>query len=208
VATVPAEGIGGGPFDDGYPVVLRLSGRRVLVVGGGAVAARKAQGLLAAGADVTVVAPVLSPEMEALRPELAIDERPYRTGEAGGFRLVVSATDDAAVQQQVYDDAEAAGVWINAADDPARCTFTLPAIVRDGPVIVAVTTQGASPALASGLRDRIAAGLPAGLDRVAAELARRRRELQEQGVSTESVDWSGQVAELLGEAPKGPNGPA
>jgi precorrin-2 dehydrogenase/sirohydrochlorin ferrochelatase len=188
--------------------VLRLSGRRVLVVGGGAVAARKAQGLLAADADVTVVAPNLSPEMDALRPAVAVEQRAYRAGEAAEFRLVVTATDDAAVQQRVYDDAEAAGVWVNAADDPERCSFTLPAIVRNGPVVVAVSTQGASPALASGLRDRIAAALPPDVDAVAAELSRRRRDLRDRGISTESVDWSGQVAALLGEGPGEPNGPA
>jgi siroheme synthase-like protein len=208
VADATPDGAGGGPFDNGYPVVLRLAGRRVLVVGGGPVAARKVQGLLAAGARVTVVAAEVSPEMAALAPDLTLDRRAYRAGEAGEYRLVVTATDDATVQQQVYDDAEAAGVWVNAADDPARCSFTLPAIVRDGPVAVAVSTQGASPALASGLRDRIAAWLPPDLERVAAELARRRGELREQGISTESIDWSAQVAELLGESPPGPNGPA
>jgi siroheme synthase-like protein len=208
VADATPDGAGGGPFDDGYPVVLRLAGRRVLVVGGGPVAARKVQGLLAAGARVTVVAAEVSREMAALAPDLTLDRRAYRAGEAGEYRLVVTATDDATVQQQVYDDAEAAGVWVNAADDPARCSFTLPAIVRDGPVAVAVSTQGASPALASGLRDRIAAWLPPDLERVAAELARRRGELREQGISTESIDWSAQVAELLGESPPGPNGPA
>jgi uroporphyrin-III C-methyltransferase/precorrin-2 dehydrogenase/sirohydrochlorin ferrochelatase/precorrin-2 dehydrogenase/sirohydrochlorin ferrochelatase len=71
-----------------------------------------------------------------------------------------------------------------------------------------VSTQGASPALAGGLRDRIAAWLPPDLDRVAAELAKRRRELRDQGISTESVDWSEQVATLLGERPEGPNDPA
>ncbi len=202
-----ADSSGGEPFDDGYPVVLRLAGRRVLVVGGGAVAARKAQGLLAAGARVTVVAPLVAPEMAALAPELTIEARPYRAGDVGGFHLVLTATDDGAVQQQVYDDAEAAGVWVNAADDPARCSFTLPAIARDGPVVIAVSTQGASPALAGGLRDRIAAWLPPDLDRVAAELAKRRRDLRDQGISTESVDWSEQVAALLGEQPEGPNGP-
>jgi siroheme synthase-like protein len=208
VADATPDGAGGGPFDDGYPVVLRLAGRRVLVVGGGPVAARKVQGLLAAGARVTVVAAEVSPEMAALAPDLTLDRRAYRAGEAGEYRLVVTATDDATVQQQVYDDAEAAGVWVNAADDPARCSFTLPAIVRDGPVVVAVSTQGASPALASGLRDRIAAWLPPDLERVAGELARRRGELRDQGISTESIDWSAQVAELLKESPTGPDGPA
>jgi siroheme synthase-like protein len=156
---------------------------------------------------VKVVAREVSREMTALAPALTIEQRRYRDGEAGEFQLVLTATDDAVVQQQVHDDAEAAGVWVNAADDPARCSFTLPAIVRDGPVVVAVSTGGASPALASALRDRIAATLPPGLDRVAAELARRRRGLHEQGTSTETIDWAGQVGDLLDAAGEGPDGP-
>jgi siroheme synthase-like protein len=174
-----------------YPVVLRLSGRRVLVVGGGAVAARKVEGLLAVGATVTVVAPAVVAELRdaAGRGDIVVVDRPYRAGDLDGSWLVLTATDDEATQQQVFDDAEAAGIWVNAADDPQRCSFFLPAVHRREPVLVSVSTQGTSPALASWLRDRLAAALPERLEELVAVLARRRAEIQAQGRSTEDEDW-------------------
>jgi siroheme synthase-like protein len=174
-----------------YPVVLRLSGRRVLVVGGGAVAARKVEGLLAAGAAVTVVAPTVVAELRAAggRGDIVVIDRSYRAGDLDGSWLVLTATDDEATQQQVFDDAEAAGIWVNAADDPQRCSFFLPAVHRREPVLVSVSTQGTSPALASWLRDRLAAALPERLEELVAVLARRRAEIQAQGRSTEDEDW-------------------
>lgn len=141
-----------------YPVGLIVAGRRVLVVGGGKVAADKVRNLLACAAEVTVVAPDVDDEIASL-DGVTVEQRAYRPGEAAddGYRLVIAATDDAAVNRRVHDDAEAAGVWVNAADDPANCTFTLPAVVRRGRVTVGVATGGSSPALAAWLRDRIAA---------------------------------------------------
>ncbi len=144
----------GGPQ---YPVNLNLTGKRCLVVGGGRVAARKAEGLLACGAEVDVVAVTAGPEIRALG--VAVTERPYRTGEAAGYRLVVAATDDPDVNRRIYEDAESAGVWVNSADDPASCSFTLPAIVRRGPIMVTISTGGHSPALASWLKSRTEARL-------------------------------------------------
>ena len=117
-----------------YPVNLDLSGRSVLVVGAGAVAARKVQGLIAAGARVTVVAPEAVSELAEASANGAIrwQQRTYRRGEVASYRLAVAATGDPDVNGQVHWDAEAAGVWLNAADDPDRCSFTLPAVVRRG----------------------------------------------------------------------------
>src|ERR671925_640637 len=115
-----------------YPVGLIVEGRRVLVVGGGKVAADKVRNLVACGADVHVVAIEIGDEVRALGVQC--DERAYRRGEAADYRLVIAATDDPSVNAAVHDDAEAAGVWVNAADDPANCTFTLPAVLRRGPV--------------------------------------------------------------------------
>ena len=114
-----------------YPVVLRLAGKRVLVVGGGSVAARKVDGLLAAGAAVTVVARTVVAELRdaATRGDIVLAERVYRSDDLAGSWLVVTATDDAITQQQVFDDGEAAGVWVNAADDPQRCSFFLPCLL-------------------------------------------------------------------------------
>jgi siroheme synthase-like protein len=140
-----------------YPVGLILAGRRVLVVGGGKVAADKVRNVAACGADVTVVAPTIDDAIRSL-DGVTVDQRAYRPGEAAGsgYRLVIAATDDPAFNRRVRDDAEAAGVWVNAADDPANCTFTLPAVLRRGSVTVSVATGGSSPALAAWLRDRIA----------------------------------------------------
>jgi siroheme synthase-like protein len=188
-----------------YPVVLRLSGKRVLVVGGGAVAARKVEGLLAAGAAVTVVAPAVVAELRdaGARGEIEIVERSYRSGDLEGSWLVLTATDDDTTQQQVFDDAEAAGIWVNAADDPRRCSFFLPAVHRREPVLVAVSTQGTSPALAAWLRDRAAAVLPERLEELVAALARRRADVQAQGRSTEDEDWPAVIEAWVGDSGRG-----
>jgi precorrin-2 dehydrogenase/sirohydrochlorin ferrochelatase len=139
-----------------YPVGLIVAGRRVLVVGGGRVAAEKVRNLAACGAAVTVVAPDVDDAISSL-DAVTVEQRAYEPGDAAnGYRLVIAATDDAAVNRQVHDDADGAGVWVNAADDPANCTFTLPAVLRRGKVTVGVATGGSSPALAGWLRDRIA----------------------------------------------------
>src|SRR6202451_49680 len=126
-----------------YPVSLDVSSRSCLVVGGGRVAARKARSLLDCGAAVTVIAPSLSDDMEALVPSLrTVERREYSGGDASTFRLVVTATGVPEVDGAVYADAEAAGVWTNSADDMAHSSFILPAVHRDGPVTVAVSTGG------------------------------------------------------------------
>ena len=172
-----------------YPVSLDVEGRACLVVGGGPVAARKAQGLLLCGATVTVVAPDVSDAMATLAP-LTIERRPYAAGEAGRYRLVVTATGIPAVDGAVYADAEAAGVWVNSADDSADCSFILPSVHRDGAVTLAVSTGGQSPALASWLRSRLAVYCGSGLGELADLLGRARRELHDAGRSTELVDWA------------------
>ncbi|HVM66228.1 MAG TPA: bifunctional precorrin-2 dehydrogenase/sirohydrochlorin ferrochelatase [Acidimicrobiales bacterium] len=170
-----------------YPVSLVVEGRPCLVVGGGAVARRKAEGLLACGAAVTVVAPSVSAPLVAL--PVRVLRRPYQRGEAAAYRLVIAATGDPVVNQMVHDDAEAAGVWVNAADDPARCTFTLPAIARQGPLTVAVSTGGGSPALASWLRDRLASELGEEYEVLLRLLSEARATIRTSGRSTEDVDW-------------------
>jgi siroheme synthase-like protein len=171
-----------------YPVGLVVAGRPVLVVGGGRVAARKTGDLVACGARVTVVAPEVVPTL-AQRAEVTVERRPYRAGEAAGYRLVVTATGDRAVDQQVYDDAEAAGVWVNSADDPERCTFTLPAVVRHDPVVVAIATGGHSPALATWLRRRLSDQLGPEVAVLAGLLGEARSRVRAAGRSTEDLDW-------------------
>jgi siroheme synthase-like protein len=175
-----------------YPVSLDVSGHACLVVGGGKVAARKAGTLLDCGAIVTVIAPSLSGDMEALIPLLhVLERRPYRRGDASPFRLVVTATGIAEVDGAVYADAEAVGVWANSADDLARSSFILPAVHRDGAVTVSVSTGGLSPALASWLRTRLAAECGDGLGILAQLLADARTHLKRAGLRSDSVDWVG-----------------
>lgn len=179
-----------------YPVMLDLTEVPVLVVGGGVVCTRKAEGLAAAGARITVVAPEVRPELAALATE--VRRRRFEPADLTGHRLVMTATDDPAVNALVAELATAAGLWVNSADDPSNCTFALPAVTRRGPVVVAVGTDGSSPALARHLRDRIAAEvLTPGIEAVADDLARQRAEFHARGVSTEDVDWAPRLAEAL-----------
>jgi siroheme synthase-like protein len=138
-----------------YMAGLDLAGRRCLVVGGGRVGLEKATGLLDCGALVTVVAPELDPALA----EAGVDWRPrrYRRGDLDGMFLVVAATSERPVNARVYSDAEERGMLCNVADDPELCNFILPAVFREGPIVVAVSTGGASPALAKRLRSQIAA---------------------------------------------------
>jgi siroheme synthase-like protein len=168
------------------------------VVGGGPVAARKARGLLGCGATLTVIAPDVCAAMAELTP-LTIERRPYAEGDAGAYRLVVTATGIPAVDATVSADAEAAGVWVNSADDVEHCSFILPSVHRDGAVTVAVSTGGRSPALASWLRARLAAQEGTGLGALAELLGRARQSVHDAGRSTEKVNW---VALLDGSLPE------
>jgi precorrin-2 dehydrogenase/sirohydrochlorin ferrochelatase len=170
-----------------YPVSLVVAGRRCLVVGGRGVALGKVQGLLDADADVTVVAPEVDERIDTLA--VAVERRPYRRGEVQGYRLVIAATGDPEVNQQVYDDGEAAGVWVNSADDPDRCSVILPARVRQGRLTVAISTAGHSPAVAGWVRDRLAAELGPEYDLLIGVVSDVRREVQARGLGTEHLDW-------------------
>jgi siroheme synthase-like protein len=183
-----------------FPVVLALAGRRCLVVGGGPVGARKARSLVEAGGRVTVVAPQMVAALERLADNaggsadgdagLGIERRPYRSGEAARYDLVVAATGVASVDGEVVADARGAGVLVDSADADMAGTIRLPAVLRRGPVTVAVSTGGSSPALARWIRDRIADSLPPGIDTVATLLDEIRREMQAVGRPTGSVEWS------------------
>jgi siroheme synthase-like protein len=179
-----------------YPVYLDLSDVRVLVVGAGPVAARKVDGLAAAGAFVRVVAPDVSP---SLKRELVAElrQRPFEAADLDGVRLVVTATGDREVDAAVAAAATAAGLWVNAADQPADCTFILPAVARNGPLSVAVSTGGASPALARRLRDHAAALLTDEVVGLATTLAAERAAVRARGDSTEDVDWSPTIDAVL-----------
>src|ERR1700690_749392 len=140
-----------------YIACLRLTGRRCLVVGGGEVGLEKVEGLLACDADVTLVAPEAIPELEALAAEGSIvwEPREYLPTDLDGCLIAIAATGDTDVNIAVYDDAERRAMLVNVVDVPPLCNFILPAIVRTGPLAVAISTAGASPALAKRMKREI-----------------------------------------------------
>ena len=176
------------PLDEPlYPINLRLKGQRCLVVGGGRVALGKVQGLLDADAAVTVIAPDVIDELAAL--DVTVERRPYRAGDAAGHRIVITATGDSGVNREVFLDAEAAGVWVNAADDPDNCTFTLPARIRRRNLLVTFATGGRSPAVAQWLRRQYEHEFGPEYDVLIDLLADARDELLARGQTTEGVGW-------------------
>jgi precorrin-2 dehydrogenase / sirohydrochlorin ferrochelatase len=179
-----------------YPIMLDLTGVPVLVVGGGRVALRKIEGLLRADAAVGVVAPLIVSEIHALPVQVVA--RRYEPADLDDVKLVITATDDPAVNAAVAADATARRIWVNSADDPKNCTFILPAVARDGAVTVAVGTGGSSPALASHLRAELEKWLAEiGAADAAVALAAQRGALQAKGISTESINWSDRVRAAL-----------
>jgi siroheme synthase-like protein len=163
-----------------YPLMLDVSRLRVLVVGGGAVAARKVAGLAKAGGRPTVVSPAVTDELRATveRLRLVWHPRPYGTGDVDGQHLVFAATDDAAVNQRIADDARAAAALVSRADEGAESDFHVPSHIRQEDVVVAFSTGGASPLLARRLRERLETVVTPGLGRAARRLAQVRAEVQ------------------------------
>ena len=159
-----------------YMACLDVEGRRCVVVGGGSVGLEKASGLAACGARVTVD----SPELHEGFAELEIEwvEREYRTGDLDGAFLVVAATSHRAVNEHVHRDAEARAMLCNVADVPDLCNFILPAVHREGPIAIAVSTGGASPALAKRLRTQFASQVGPEHAELAEELRALRPEVQ------------------------------
>jgi precorrin-2 dehydrogenase/sirohydrochlorin ferrochelatase len=141
-----------------YIACLRLKGRRALVVGGGDVGLEKVEGLLACDADVTLVAPEAHPDLVSLSLEGSIrwERRPFAPDDLNGCLIAIAATNDTDVNISVYEAAEARAMLVNVVDVPPLCNFILPAIVRTGPLAVAISTAGASPALAKRMKREIA----------------------------------------------------
>jgi precorrin-2 dehydrogenase/sirohydrochlorin ferrochelatase len=162
-----------------------------VVVGAGRIAARKIAALLEAGASVCVVAPVVGPEVRdwADRGRLALEEREFAPEDLDGAWLATTATGDHTVDHAVYVAAEARGVWVNSADDPANCSFTLMSVVRSGDLVVTVGTGGRSPALAAWLKARLQDELGPEYATLLDVLAAAREELHAAGRSTEDADW-------------------
>jgi precorrin-2 dehydrogenase/sirohydrochlorin ferrochelatase len=140
-----------------YIACLRLTGRRALVIGAGSIGLEKVEGLLAADARVHVIAPRACAGIEELAAagDIELERRDYRAGDLEGHFLVVAATDDTDTNIAVFDEAERRAMLCNVVDVPPLCNFILPAIVRQGPVAIAISTAGASPALAKRMKREI-----------------------------------------------------
>ena len=141
-----------------YVACLRLAGRRCVVVGGGEVGLEKVEGLLACDADVTLVAPEAEPALVQHADEGSIDwrRREYRPADLDGAFLVIASTDRTDVNIAVFEEAERRSMLVNVVDVPPLCNFILPAVVRSGPLAIAISTAGASPALAKRMKAEIA----------------------------------------------------
>jgi len=162
-----------------FPIFLKLTARPCSVIGAGNLAESKIESLLAANAAVTVIAPHASARIVAMSEsgEVTWRQRDYTTGDLAGQFLVVAATNIPAVNRAVFAEAEAAGILINAVDDPPFCDFYFPSVVRRGDLQIAISTAGASPALAQRLRKEINALLPLDTGDWLAELGNLRREV-------------------------------
>ena len=172
-----------------YPIFLDLTDRPVLVIGGGSLALEKVRGLLAAQAAITVVAPQLIPELAELQNQGTITHlaRDYETGDMHGYAIIMAASDPNQTGQRTANaelqrDARAIGVPINAADDPTHCDFILPAVVREPPLTLAISTGGGSPAIARRLREELSDYLGADTAPMADLVAEVRADLRQRGV--------------------------
>jgi len=161
-----------------YPVLLDLAGRRCVVVGGGRVAERKVQALLECGAEVVVVAPKVSQAIGGLARQGAVRllSKTYKDGDLAGACLVVAAA-RAQVNEAVSAEASRKRIPVNVVDDPQRCDFIVPAVVRRGPLLIAISSSGASPALARRLRELIEAQVGEEYGELARLLGRLRPEV-------------------------------
>ena len=163
-----------------YPVALSVRGRRVVVVGGGAVAERKVRGLLAAQPDVVVISPALTPPLAALAEAGAIgwEPRRYAPGDLAGAFIAFAATDDDATNASIAADARAAGILVNDASDAGRGDFATPAVHRSGPLTVTVDSGGLAPSFTKRIRDELALQFDARYARAAATLGALRERVQ------------------------------
>lgn len=164
-----------------YPVFIDLRGRPVLVVGGGVVAERKVETLLEFGATVTVVSPEVTTQLNewAASGQVMLKQRRVEPADIGGVSLVISATDDEAVQKEVAAIAASKNILVNTVDKPDLCDFIVPSILRRGDVTLAISTSGKSPTLAAALRQRLDHVLTEGVARTASVLGEVRTEVHE-----------------------------
>ncbi|MET0895208.1 MAG: bifunctional precorrin-2 dehydrogenase/sirohydrochlorin ferrochelatase [Acidimicrobiia bacterium] len=179
------------PAITGYPVNLVVDGRRCVVVGAGRIAARKISALVDAGAVVHVVAPEVGDEVRAMADDgvVMLHERSFEPADLDDAWLATTATGVPAVDAAVFAAGEARRVWVNSADDPANCSFTLMSVVRRGDIVVTIGTGGRSPALATFLRRKFGDELGPEYDTLLELLSEARESIRASGRSSEEPDW-------------------
>jgi precorrin-2 dehydrogenase/sirohydrochlorin ferrochelatase len=175
-----------------YPIFLDLKGRPCIVIGGGAVAERKVQGLLAAGAEITVVSPEISEGLQLLFAQRSIKHvsRKYENGDLAGYALAFVATDDGANTPAVFSEARERGIWVNCADVPSCCDFILPAMVRRGELALAISSGGASPAATRVIREELESYLTEEFAQLVQTASEVRIELHQRSTQPSAESWN------------------
>ena len=196
-----------------YPVYLNLRGRRCVVIGGGSVAEGKIAGLLHSGARVCVISPDATPGIRQLAGDGAVrwEERRYLDGDLEGAFIAIAATNVREVNRRIFEEANEKGVMLNAVDDPPHCSFIAPSIVRRGPVTLAISTGGASPALARKLRESLQSSDDLAWADLSGAMAVARSHLREAGLLSriDPQRWQCCITtELLATAQGGQDGEA
>ncbi len=191
MSSASPAGAAGRPGLAGWPVNLLVRDRLVVVVGAGRIAARKIEPLLELGARVTVIAPEVGPDVRAWHDgrRLVLHERPFDPDDLDGAWLAVTATSDPVVNRAVSVAGEERRLFVNSADDPANCSFTLMSVVRRADIVVAVGTGGRSPALATWLKRHVQGEMGPEYETLLEILSEAREELRAGGSSSEDADW-------------------
>ena len=182
-----------------YPVYLNLTGKRCVILGGGTIAQGKLAALRDAGADITLISPQCTDGIRraAQRGHITLVQREYRPGDLEDAFIAVAATNVWHVNRQIYEEAEERGVLLNVVDDPDQCTFIAPSIVRRDPITLAISTGGASPALARKMRETLSEDKVLQWAELADVLARARKVIKEQRTVIDPTRWQCVITEDL-----------
>jgi siroheme synthase-like protein len=182
-----------------YPIFVELKDIPCIVIGGGPEAQRKVEGLLGAEAKVTVVSPELTRPLQKMLAEGEIDciQREYQEGDIDPFHIVMVATDNGEVNNEISAEGRRKRIWVNAADDIPNCDFILPSVIRRGEITLAASTGGASPALARRLREELQAYLTEEMPALADLLKEVRSDLRSRGITPDAEVWQEAIDEEL-----------
>ncbi|PSW20277.1 siroheme synthase [Photobacterium sanctipauli] len=166
---------------DFFPIFLSLKNRKVVVIGGGEVACRKVDLLLKANAAITVVSPALHPYLNKLEKDNLISwtQKEYSPEDLADAHQVWATTDNSDLNKQIFNDAQARGLWTNVVDDPKHCHFITPSMIDRSPIQVAISSGGASPVLVRFLREKLETQLPQNLSLLASFAGEQRERIKQ-----------------------------